>query len=215
MTFGNARDILRNDILAESSTEYFDDAELLDFVQRSAEEIAAALEFPRSTQTTTVNTAAVQGTFTSTQGVISLSEVTVGEFRLSPAPYSKVIEYRNNTLTIPRFYNFDRRRQNSMNTSQDIVVDFAPASPSSATMAAEVVEVYTAGTAGAQIWNGDYAQFHELVTLRAGEKAFRASLEFDLATKYFEQYQRQYQEFASFLGGVDIGTRTTEGQAAS
>ena len=200
MTFGEARDILRSDILAESATDYFSDAELLDFCYRAAREIGGALEFPRVSFSTSV--AANANTVTIPSGVAVVNEVTVGPWVLAPAPRSKIQQYRLNTMTIPRFYSFDRRLGGR-------TVQFAPAAPASTTAVIEYVDPYdtSAFTTATEIWNGEYPQFHELVTLRAAEKAFRASLEMDKAQAYAQLYQAQYQEFVAFLSGVNIGDR--------
>ena len=205
MTFGELRTILRNDMLAESSTDYFSDSELLDFLTRSAKEIAGALELFRGVDSITVASGATSAIVSA--DYVTMNQVLIGGYRLEAGDAGDVIEARSLAATSwPRYYMEDRR------SDSNTTLLFGPAAPETATLTYQFVDNYdvSAATTATAVWSGQWDEFHELVALRAAVKAYRASLEHDLAQAYEQAYQMQLAEFASVLGGKDLATRQME-----
>lgn len=209
MTFHQAAQILRQDILAEDSQEYFTDADLLDFLYRSSEEMARALQFPTDVGAVVVAKNAVQFNLPADAATAELNEVSFEGFQLELRPLARVLEYQGYTgLKQPRYYNYDPKRSG-------LVVRFAPAAPTNGTFTFEYVLNYTASSPTAEVWTGLFKPFHELVVFRAGEKAFRASLEFDKADATQQRYVYGLQEFSAFLGKKPLHDLVIEGGAKS
>jgi hypothetical protein len=199
VTFGEARTILRNDILAELSTNYYQEDELLRYLLDSAREIAIAHQFP-----TDINTAAVvlgATTFTPDAGesTISINEVAFNGFEMKLVPLATVLQYRELREGVrqiapnPRYYSWDTRRGGN--------VEFAPPAPRPGVITYEAVVEYDTTALGADddIWGGQYPAFHYLVIYRAAAKAFEASLENERASYYLQRMMALQQEFSVYL----------------
>ena len=195
MTFGEARTILRNDVLAEASQNYYPDADLLAFLVRAASELAAAFGFPTAIGTTAV--IAGDTSFTLPAGALNvdLHEVSYDGFALELAPYRTIALYVSQpSVGQPRFYNFDSKRGN-------LTVYIAPAAPRNGNVVYEYVQTYdvSAVVAADDVWDGLFPAYHELVIFRAGVKAFDASLEVERAGYWLQREQQRSQEFSAFL----------------
>jgi hypothetical protein len=199
VTFGQARTILRNDILAELSTEFFGEEELLRYLLESARELAQAHQFP-----TEIGTAAiVEGdtTFTPVVGsaTLSINEAAFNGFELKLVPLATVLQYlelREGVRRIapnPRYYSFDPRRGGD--------VRFAPPAPRDGTITYEVVVEYDTDVLGADddIWDGLFPSWHYLVIHRAAAKAFDASMEQERASYHLQRMMAMQQEFSAYL----------------
>ena len=199
MTFGEARTILRDDVLAESSTDYYTDANLLDFLLRSAKETAMMFGFPTVLGTVVLAATDYQFTLPVDAEQVDLNEVEFNGFRLEVAPFNKVLSFITQIgVGNPRYYNYDPRRGGN--------VLFAPAAADAGTIQFEYVQKYdtTALVAADEVWNGLFPAYHELVVFRAGAKAFDASLENDRAQYWQQREQKAAQEFSAFLNKVPL-----------
>lgn len=199
MTFGQARTILRNDMLAELSTEFYGEEELLRYLLESARELAQAHQFP-----TTLNTVAVlegDTTFTPVAGsaTLSINEAAFNGFELKLTPLATVLQYRELLEGVrriapnPRYYSFDPRRGGD--------VEFAPPAPRAGTITYEAVTEYETSLLGSDddIWGGLFPSWHYLVIHRAAAKAFDASMEQERASYHLQRMMAMQQEFSAYL----------------
>lgn len=200
VTFGEARTILRNDILAEESTDYYSDADLLSFLARSAKELAMVFGFP--TGVDSVSVTAGDGSFTlpSDAANVDLNEVSYDGFALALVPYRTILQYVDqSSVGQPRYYNFDPKRA-------DLTVYIAPKVPRDGDVHFEYVQTYDVSSVDPadDVWDGLFPEYHELVIYRAGVKAFDASLENDKAGYWAQKEQAKAQEFSAFLNKVPL-----------
>lgn len=199
MTFGEAQAILRNDVLAESSTDYYTDADLLGFLVRSAKELAMMFGFPTAIGSAAISALDYQFALPADAEQVDLNEVEFNGFRLEVAPFSKVFAFVTQVgVGNPRYYNYDPRRGGN--------VLFAPAASVAGTVSFEYVQKYdtSALTTASDIWDGLFPAYHELVVFRAGVKAFDASLENDRAGYWQQKEQKLAQEFSAFLNKLPL-----------
>jgi aryl carrier-like protein len=199
VTFGEARTILRNDILAELSTNYFQEEELLRYLLDSARELALAHQFPTDISAEAVAQDATAFTPTAGESTISINEMAFDGFEMKLVPLATVLQYRGlregvrRIRTNPRYYSWDTRRGGN--------VEFAPAAPRAGTITYEAVVEYDTTGLGADddMWDGQYAAFHYLIVYRAAAKAFEASLEQERASYYLQRMMALQQEFSVYL----------------
>lgn len=208
MTFGEARDVLRNDVLAEASTDYFTDQDLLTFVQRSSKELALNFGFPTALASVTVAAGASSFTLPADAENVDLNEVTYDGFGLRLAPQRTVLHALDqSSLGLPRYYNWESKRGGS--------VTFAPKAPRQATISFEYVKKYTPGGDGSEIWGGLFPAFHDLVVYRSGVKAFDASLEIDRSQYWMQREQARMQELSLFLNETPMNKALAQEVAES
>lgn len=193
MTYGDARDRLRQDILAEESTAYYSDEDLLSYLQASAREIAKAQQFPTELLTAAIDAGDVSFALPAGANTLVVNEVALGGWDLQLAPLATILQYRaQGDVGNPRYYNFDPRRLGGE-------VQFAPPAMRESTASFEVVREYEPGDAEADVWAGQFPAWHEIVVYRAAARAFDASLEQERAVYYQERYNAMMQEFSVYL----------------
>ena len=204
MTYLNLRNLLRNDLLAESSTTYWSDDDLLNYLRRSAFELAREYGFP----TVVAFVPVLQGatSFVLPQGAVAvqLNEVSFAGFKMSLAPMSTIAEYQAlGSLQFPRYYNHDPKR-----AGQQVFI--APPAHTAGTVTVEYIALDDSlnDTLGDEPWDGLFSGFHELVAYRAAVRAFEASLEDDRAQYMLQRSQMLQQAFALFLGKSDVAAAT-------
>jgi hypothetical protein len=210
MTYLQLRNLLRNDLLAESSTSYWSDDDLLNYLRRSAFEIAREYAFPTVVAFVSVPSGATSFTLPQGASIIQLNEVSFSGFKLTAAPLSVISEYQAvSALQFPRYYNMDPKR-----LSLDVYI--APPTHKAGVITLEYVAVDDSLNAvlGDEPWDGLFKGFHELVAYRAAVRAFEASLEDDRAQYMIQRSQGLMQAFALFLGKSDVATATA-GQGVS
>jgi hypothetical protein len=211
VTFGEARDILRSDVLAEASTDYYSDAALLEWLKRAARELAFMFGFPTVVASVAVTANATSFALPGAAANVELNEVAYNGFGLSLAPYQQVLQYQARVSTgAPRFYNYDPKRPGGL-------VYVAPPIPANGNVSFEYVQTYdtSAVTAATAIWTGLFPAFHELVVYRAAVKAFDASLENERAGYWKQREQALSQEFSAFLNETPVNKLMGEEVAAS
>ena len=195
MTFAEARQVLRNDILAEESTDYYTDADLFEYLKRAAKELAFTYGFPREIATISLTPGQATFSLPSDAANIDLQEVSFNGFTLTLAPYRAIAHMVDQpSLGQPRFYNYDPKRMSS-------TVRIAPASNRAGNVTFEYVQKYEIDslTPSSPMWSGLFPAYHELIIFRAAVKAFDASLETERAAYYMQKEQRMGQEFSLFL----------------
>ena len=205
MTFGEARTILRNDMLAELSTDYFGEEELLRYLQAASRELAQAHQFPTDIETVNVAQGATNFTLASGSAALALNEVAIDGFELKLVPLATVLQYRLFTEGVRavqsnvRYYTFDPRRGD--------VVEFAPRAPRAGVVTYEAVLEYDAEARGASdsMWDGLFPSWHYLIIHRAAAKAFEASLEEEKASYHQQKMMAMQQEFSAYLNRTPIG----------
>lgn len=207
MTFAEARNVLRQDILAEASTAFYSDAALLSYLTRAAQELAYVFGFP--TQVDTVTVAAGDSTFDLPEDAanLDLNEVAYDGFVLALVPYRVIAQYVNQIMTgLPRYYNYDPKRA-------DKTVYFAPAAPRESDIAFEYIVAYEIPDEPEDeaVWDGLFVAYHDLVVFRAAVKAFDASLETERAAYWLQREQQRAQEFALFLNKAPMDRALGQG----
>jgi hypothetical protein len=210
MTYLELRNLLRNDLLAESSTSYWSDDDLLNYLRRAAFEIAREYAFPTVVESINVASGARSFTLPANASIIQLNEVSFAGFKLTTAPLSVIAEYQAvGSLRFPRYYNMDPKRSS-------LEVFIAPPAHKAGVVTLEYVAVDNSLTAtlGDEPWDGLFKGFHELVAYRAAVRAFEASLEDDRAQYMMQRSQSLMQALALFLGKTDVATAAV-GQGVS
>jgi hypothetical protein len=200
VTFGEARTILRRDVLAEASVNYYSDAELLDFLMRAAKELATSFGFPTVVGSVSVTENSASFSLPADSLTAELNEVVYDGFALELVPYRTIARYVDQpSIGQPRYYNYDVKRGNS-------TVYIAPSAPRASTIHFEYVQDYDTSTLDAddEVWDGLFPAYHELVVYRAGVKAFEASLEQERAAYWLQREQMRSQEFAAYLHKMPI-----------
>ncbi len=193
MTYEDARTRLRQDILAEESTAFFSDDDLLSYLQASAREIAKGQQFPTELVTVSVDAGDVSFSIPAGANTLVVNEIAIGGWELQIAPLGTILQYRAQAdVGNPRYYNFDPRRLGAE-------VQFAPPAMRDANASLEIVREYEPGAVGDDIWDGQFPAWHELVVYRAAARAFDASLEQERAVYYQERYSALMQEFSVYL----------------
>lgn len=198
MTFSEAQQVLRNDILAEESTDYYTDADLFEFLKRAAKELAFTFGFPREIATIALSSGQSSFTLPPDAANIDLQEVVFDGFGLTLMPYRAIAHMVDQaSLGQPRFYNFDPKRFSS-------TVRIAPAPTRAGNVTFEYIQSYdvNAVVPSDVIWDGLFPAYHELVVFRAAVKAFDASLETERAAYYLQREERMSQEFSLFLNKI-------------
>lgn len=211
MTYDELRTILRRDLLAEASTDYFTEADLLSFLKRAAVEIARDFGFPTAMHTQQLPGGATEAELPEDVADAQLAEVAFSGFRLTPAPLAVIAEYQElGALRFPRHYNVDPKRDPRR-------LYFAPPVPSGGgrLMIEYVVEYDTASeTETSAPWGSRFARFHGLVAYRAAVNALEASMESDRAAALQQRLMPMMQSFALFLGKADLA-RAMAGEGAA
>ncbi len=201
MTFDELRAILRDDYLAESSTDFYTDADLNDMLFRSARDIASALRFPVTTITQAVTAGVTGVTLTGANTALDVEpdSVTFSGFRLALAPTSDIRMHQEIPNRPPRYYNFDPARD------QQFLL--APKPNVGGNLVFDRVDEYGSGlSGGVAAWGGLYSAFHELIALRAAVTAFQRSFEADRSSYYADAYNGRVREFAQFIGRGNYAT---------
>jgi hypothetical protein len=213
VTYTELRTILRRDLLAEASSDYWTDDDLFAFLKRAAMEVAHEFGFPTNVSYNPVQAGATELTLPSgSTATVQVNEVTYGGMRLALAPMAVVIEYQNmSALRFPRYYNIDPKRVPWLLT-------FGPPAPTDSVMVVETITEYDSATEteGQEPWGGLFRRYHELVAYRAAVKAFESSMEEERAAYMQQRAQQLAQSFALFLGKSDVAQAIAgEGVAAS
>jgi hypothetical protein len=213
VTYTELRDILRRDLLAEVSQDYWSDNDLFDFLKRAATEVAHELAFPTSVAIVPVAEGDTSFSLPADAASAQLNEVAFGGMRLTLAPMAVISEYQAlGALRFPRYYNVDPKRNPAL-------VFIAPPAPAGgANMMVEYIVDYDASpeSIDSEPWLGLFRRYHELVAYRAAVKAFESSLEPERAQYMSQRSQQLLQSFALFLGKADMAQAIAgEGVAAS
>jgi hypothetical protein len=207
MTFGEARAILRNDVLAEASTDYYSDDSLLQFLLRAAKELALAYGFPVAASSVTVSNNATSFSLPNDAANVRPHAVSFNGFGLRLAPYALVLELVDQaSVGAPRYYAHDPKRGN--------LVFIAPKAPAGGgNIFFEYVRHYdiTGLGTGSTIWGGLFPAFHELVVYSAAARAFDASLESERAAYYGKRAAEMGAIFAVTLNAMALNEMGASG----
>lgn len=204
-TFGTLRTALRNEILQEASTAFFSDTQLLTFLSDASVELAAAASIPRVTYTTPAQLPVGAITVALPAGVSSVDRVVLTDYglELSAAPYS-AIRFFQALTGIPRHFYVDL----SASTPQLLIAPaLALASSASFSYVHDLsVEVYAQTDTP---WDSTMGEWHDLIKIYAGVKAFEMSMEYGAQAGEKPQYwvgrlRERLLEFGSFLGSTDV-----------
>jgi len=201
VTYQELITIVRRDLLAEVSTDYWTDADLFGFLQRSATEVAYEMGFPTEVVSIPVPGGATQFSLPADAASPQLNEVSFNSLKLTLAPVAVIREFQGMpSLRFPRHYNTDPKR------SPFSVLIAPPAPAGGGTVTVEYIKSYrgTSDSLTDEPWGGLFPRFHEIVAYRAAAKAFDSSLEEDRASYMLQRAQGMQQAFALFLGKTDM-----------
>lgn len=194
MTFRQARDILRSDVLAETSTDYYTDDDLFGYVRAAAKQLALMFGFPTSLGMASIAAGDAAFPLPADAETLDLDEVAFDGWVLQLAPYRQVLSLVDDAmLGVPRFYNYEPKRGG--------LALIAPRAHKAGDVLFEYVRRYDVSgvTLDSPIWEDLFPSFHELVVYRAGVRAFEASLEQDRAAYWGQKEQAMMQEFSAYL----------------
>lgn len=212
-TFGELRSRLRDDVLVESDSSFFTDADLLDFLVEASVEIASLGGFPTSTSASVVASGATSFTAPSDVSNIEFREVSFEGLQLQPSDARTVRLYQG-IGGLTRYYNFDVRAGGS--------VDIAPAAHTSGTVTVNYVKslANVSYTASDEPWDGLLDDWHDAIVYWAGVKAFERSMELDKSEYWRGRTERRLQPLAIYLQNENLlnvtvqgGVRVAEGES--
>ena len=203
-TFGELRTRLRNDVLVESDTSFFSDADLLGFLVEASVEIAGLGGFPSSSSASVVASGASSFPAPSDISNVEFREVTFDGLQLQPSDSRTVRLYQNIGGTT-RYYRFDPRSGGD--------VDIAPSAHASGTITVDYVknladESYTESD---EPWDGLLPDWHDAIVYWAGVKAFERSMELDKSEYWRARTDRRLQPLAIYLQNENLLDLTTRG----
>jgi len=196
-TFTTLRTRLRDDVLAESDTSFFSDADLLSFLSEASVEIASMGGFPTVSSASAVASGATTVTAPTDLSNIEFQEVTFGNYTLEKADGRTVNLYQG-IGGQTRYYDYDPRGGGS--------ISLAPAAHTSATLTITYVDDLSQDTYSASDtpWNGELADWHDAIVYAAGVKAFERSGEYDRAEYWNQRLQRRLQPLAIYLDNSNV-----------
>lgn len=204
MTFTEALNIWRQEVVADASTVRWPDAEGLRLLGQAAADIAAMLGFPRVLG---------QPSFDLVPGDlmievpgdcldVDLDTVMVNGVRLQSQPRHVVMSKAFMTPTrYPRYYHFDptnRAAGIAIAPSVSVVVP----QERIAFQYQQAINPVVTGTD--DVWGGVYPEWHWLVPIKAGDATFREVELYDRAMSFVQMFQQNLQPFAAALGKTDI-----------
>jgi hypothetical protein len=203
VTFNEAIQVWRDEIIADSDTSRWQDTDGLAYLTRSAQQIADAFELMKATKATDTLTAG-DVSFAAPTGTLRIDSygLSINGIRLDPASYDTVIQKQMlGQVKYPRYYHYDPALDNLIRFGPAINADVA---------AGGVVVKYTstydtsAFDGSEAIWGGAWPGFHYLVLYRSGIMSFN-SLELYGRSNYFAQiYNEELKNFAAALGRTDL-----------
>lgn len=196
-TFDVLRSKLRARVLNASSSNYYEDADLLGILDDASRELAAAFRFPRAVTSAIplpVGAVAVPSLPTT---LVDVETVNVGGLAVPKRSYAYVkMMQQLPQAKWPRGYFFDTH----YGAGATLMVG-APSLGGISAVVEYVDDPYGGATvvAGTEVWNGAHENFHELVLLRGAVKAFEMTFEMEDSSYYLQRYGMVLQEFANFL----------------
>lgn len=196
-TFSELRTRLRNDVLVESDTGFFSDADLLDFLVEASVEIASLGGFPTATSSSAVASGAVTVAAPSDVSIIELREVTFNNLPLELTDAKNVRLYQE-IGGIPRYYRYDPRAGGS--------IDLSPAANASGTLVIDYVQDLSSVTysGGDEPWGGVLSDWHDAIVYFAGVKAFEKGFEYDKSQYWNQRLNLRLQPLAIYLGNDNV-----------
>lgn len=196
-TYGDLRTRLRNDILSESDTSFYSDADLLNFLLEASSEIASLGGFPVNDYS--VNIAAD----TTSVGVpsdlvnVEFREVTFKNMQLESVPLRTIRLYQEiDGLT--RYYHYDPRGGGDL--------FLAPAAHAAGRLDISYIENVAASNydASSEVWGGVLPDWHDAVLYLAAVKAFERGFEYDKAQYWEGRLQRRLQPLSIYLDNNNV-----------
>ena len=202
-TFSDLQSRLRDDILAESDTSFYSDADLLAFLTEASVEIAGMGGFPTASSASAVASAATSVTAPTDLSNIEFREVAFNNYQLEHADMKTVRLYRG-IGGQTRYYDYSPREGGS--------IELSPAAHTSGTLYIEYVQDLssTSYTGGDEVWGGTLPDWHDAVLYLAGIKAYERGYEYEKAQYWMQRLERRLQPLAIYLDNnnvLNIATR--------
>ena len=196
-TFSTLRTRLRNDVLAESDTSFFSDADLLTFLSEASVEIASMGGFPTATSASSVSSGATTVTAPTDISNIEFQEVTFDNYTLDKVD-GRTVKLYQGIGGQTRYYDYDARAGGS--------IHLAPAAHTSGTLTVSYVDDLSGDSYSASDtpWNGELADWHDAIVYAAGVKAFERSGEYDRAEYWGARLQRRLEPLAIYLDNKNV-----------
>lgn len=196
-TYGELRTRLRDDVLSESDTTFYSDADLLNFLLEASVEIASLGGFPVNDYS--VNIAEDDSSVSMPADLVNVEfrEVTFKNMQLESAPLRTVRMYQEiDGLT--RYYHYDPRSGGSL--------FLGPAAHAAGALEISYVENVAASGYGASsdVWGGVLPEWHDAVLYLAAVKAFERGFEYDKAQYWEGRLQRRLQPLSIYLDNNNV-----------
>lgn len=191
-TFGTLRTRLRNDVLAESDTSFYSDADLLSFLSEASVEIASMGGFPSLSSASSIASGSTTVTAPASLSAVEFKQVTFDGLVLDEAD-SKTVRLYQGIGGLTRYYSFDERAGGS--------IHIAPAAHKAGSFVVDYVKDLSAESYSASDtpWDGLLDDWHDSIVYWAGVKAFERGMEYDKAQYWSQRFDRRMQALAVFL----------------
>lgn len=191
-TFGTLRTRLRNDVLAESDTGFYSDADLLTFLSEASVEIASMGGFPVVSSASSIASGSTTVTAPASLSTVDFRQVTFDNLTLEEAD-AKTVRLYQGIGGLTRYYSFDEREGGDISIS--------PAAHKAGSFVVDYVkdlsgESYSASDTP---WDGLMDDWHDSIVYWAGVKAFERSMEYDKSQYWLQRFERRLQSLAVFL----------------
>lgn len=201
-TFSNLLGRLRREVIAEDERAGggWEDSELLTMLFQSSTELAGQLGFPARMHAG-FSVANGARSFAAPERIVRGKSLMLGGNRLRETSMNEVLKMYSYTGA-PRVFTFDPRRGG--------VVDFAPpaerAYPSGSCFF-EYVEALDpdALQASDEPWLGRYREYHWIIPLHAGAKAWEMVDDSERASYFLQRFAPGFQSLAAILNQTTLG----------
>lgn len=203
MTFDEARQRWRDDVLVDESVTWFSDADGLALLLDAAMQIADGLRLIRADSASLTLAVSAQSFDVPADALaVQPLSVVINGVGLAPASLSVVREKQTlDDTRYPRYYHFD--------PGVGSTVQFGP--PVSVAVAAGglLVRYYQSYDTSLldesdEVWGGVYPAFHHLVILLAGVTTFQGLELYQRASYFAQRYNEELQKFAAILGNTNV-----------
>lgn len=209
-TFTNLLVRLRREVLGEDARAGggWEDDDLLQMMYQSSAEIAGQLGFPvRLKADFSVATGAFQ--FTAPAGTVRAKSLMLGSNRLRETDVNEVLKMRAYTGA-PRVFAFDPRRAD--------VINFSPKAERAYEVGSCLLEYVErldpdALKTSDEPWSGKYREYHYIVPLHAGAKAWEMVDDAERAAYFLQRFAQGFQSLAAVLNQTTLGELMVPPQA--
>ena len=201
-TFSNLLERMRREVIGEDARSGggWEDDDLLEMMFQSSSEIAGQLGFPTILKAD-FSVATNATSFAAPTAIVRAKSLMLGSNRLRETDVNEVLKMRGYT-GIPRVFSFDPRRGD--------LIDFAPKADTAYPVGTCVLEYVQridpdALTQTDEPWAGKYREYHWIVPLHAGVKAWEMVDDSERSIYFFQRFSQGFQGLAAILNQTTLG----------